>query len=128
MTMGNLAGAGEALDGSLNTIFSEFKLLRDETGVFRSTATKLELQPHEGRSKNVNNYNRVVAFDLIQLGREFGDLLVLRLDGLLGGLFNSATHSGLSQSVKELAGKPFVPHTGVVLQPEINIRQKIRVA
>ncbi|KKL54252.1 hypothetical protein LCGC14_2267280, partial [marine sediment metagenome] len=61
---GNLAGAGEALDGSLNTIFSEFKTLRDETGVFRSTATKLTLMPHEGRSKNVNNYNRVIAYDL----------------------------------------------------------------
>ncbi len=64
MPMGNLAGTGEALDGSLNTIFSEFKILRDETGVFRSTATRLDLQPHEGRSKNVNNYHRVTAFDL----------------------------------------------------------------
>src|SRR3989304_5490853 len=64
MTMGNLAGAGQALDSSLNTIYSEFKVLRDETGVFRSTATTLTLKPHEGRSKNVNNYNRVVAFDL----------------------------------------------------------------
>jgi hypothetical protein len=62
--MGNLAGAGEALDSSLNTIFSEFKLLRDESGVFRSTATRMDLKPHEGRSKNVNNYNRVVAFDI----------------------------------------------------------------
>jgi hypothetical protein len=62
--MGNLAGTGEALDSSLNTIYSEFKILRDETGVFRSTATRLDLMPHEGRSKNVNNYNRVTAFDL----------------------------------------------------------------
>ncbi len=61
---GNLAGAGEALDSSLNTIYSEFKILRDETGVFRSCATMLKLKPHEGRSKNVNNYNRVVAYDL----------------------------------------------------------------
>ena len=64
MSMGNLAGTGEALDSSLNTIYSEFKLLRDESGTFRSTATTLKLQPHEGRSKNVNNYNRAVAFDL----------------------------------------------------------------
>ena len=64
MPMGNLAGTGEALDGSLNTIFSEFKILRDESGVFRSTATRLDLKPHEGRSKLVNNYNRVTAFDL----------------------------------------------------------------
>ena len=64
MTMGNLAGTGQALDSSLNTIFSEFKLLRDESGVFRSTATMMTLKPHEGRSKNVNNYNRVVALDI----------------------------------------------------------------
>ncbi len=64
MTMGNLAGTGEALDGSLNTIFSAFLMLRDETGTFRSTATRMDLKPHEGRSKNVNNYNRVVAVDL----------------------------------------------------------------
>ena len=62
--MDNLAGAGEALNSSLNTIYSEFKLLRDETGTFRSCATKMELKPHEGRSKNVNNYNRVVALDI----------------------------------------------------------------
>jgi hypothetical protein len=62
--MQNLAGSGEALDGSLNTIFSEFKLLRDESGVFRSVATKMTLKPHEGRSKNVNNYNRAVALDI----------------------------------------------------------------
>ena len=64
MTMGNLAGPDEALDGSLNTIFSEFKVLRDVTGVMRSVATRMDLKAHEGRSKNVNNYNRVVAFDL----------------------------------------------------------------
>src|SRR3990167_2752234 len=64
MTMGNLAGTGQALDSSLNTIYSAFLLLRDATGVFRSCATKLTLKPHEGRSKNVNNYNRVVAYDI----------------------------------------------------------------
>ena len=62
--MGNLAGTGQALDGSLATIYSDFKLLRDATGTFRSTATMLKLQPHEGASKNINNYNRVVAYDL----------------------------------------------------------------
>ena len=64
MTMGNLAGTGEALDTSLNTIYSEFRLLRDETGVFRSVARKFNLKPHDGTSKNLNNYNRVTAFDL----------------------------------------------------------------
>ncbi len=62
--MGNLAGTGQALDSSLNTIYSEFKLLRDETGVFRSSATKMTLKAHEGRSKNVNNYGRFIAYDL----------------------------------------------------------------
>ncbi len=60
----NLAGPGEALDGSLPTIFSEFKLLRDETGVMRSTATMMTLTPHEGTTKNVNNYGRVIAFNV----------------------------------------------------------------
>ena len=64
MVMTNLAGAGEALDSSLDTIYSAFKLLRDETGVFRSTATRMDLRPHEGRSKNVNNYNRAIAFNI----------------------------------------------------------------
>ena len=64
MTMGNLAGTGQALDSSLNTIYSEFKLRRDETGVFRSCATMFKLGAHEGRSKNVNNYNRVIAYEL----------------------------------------------------------------
>lgn len=64
MSMDNLAGTGEALDSSLNTIYSEFNLLRDESGVFRSTATRLDLKPHEGTGKNVNNYNRVLAYDL----------------------------------------------------------------
>ena len=62
--MTNLAGAGEALDSSLNTIYSEFRLLRDETGVMRSVATGMTLRPHEGRSKNVNNYNRAQAYDI----------------------------------------------------------------
>jgi hypothetical protein len=64
VTMGNLAGTGQALDTSLNTIYSEFLLLRDETGVFRSCATMYKLKPHEGRSKNILNYGRVVAYDL----------------------------------------------------------------
>ena len=64
MSMGNLAGTGEALDTSLNTIYSEFLLVRDETGVFRSVSTMFKLMPHDGVSKNVNNYNRIVAYDL----------------------------------------------------------------
>lgn len=59
-----MAGVGEALDGSLSTIFSEFKLLRDVTGVMRSSSTFMRLMPHEGASKNVNNYGRVVASEV----------------------------------------------------------------
>ena len=62
--MVTLAGTGQALDSSLNTIYTEFKILRDETGIFRSVATTLTLKPHEGASKNVNNYNRLVAYSV----------------------------------------------------------------
>ena len=60
----NLAGTGEALDTSLPTIYSEFKMLRDETGVCRKVSTKVTLPPHSGRSKNILNYGRLEAFDL----------------------------------------------------------------
>lgn len=78
MPVDNLLGTEQALDNSLNTILSEFKTLRDETGVFRSTATRMDLKPHEGRSKNVNNYNRVLAFGLddgvdMQQGQSLAD-------------------------------------------------------
>ena len=60
----NLAGTGQALDTSLPTIYSEFKLLRDETGVCRKVSTKINLPPHSGRSKNVLNYGRLSMYDL----------------------------------------------------------------
>lgn len=63
----NLAGnstSGQALDGSLNTIMSEFRMLRDETGVARKCATKMPLSPHTGTSKNVVNYGRLTAYSL----------------------------------------------------------------
>ena len=60
-----LAGStGQALDVSLATILSEFRLLRDFSGVMRSTATKMTLQPHEGVSKHITNYGRVIAYNL----------------------------------------------------------------
>ena len=62
--MVNLAGTSQALDTSLNTIYEGFKILRDETGVMRSIATFETLKPHEGRSKNINNYGRVLAFSV----------------------------------------------------------------
>lgn len=64
MVSQNLAGVGQQLDSSLPTIYSEFKLLRDETGVARSMATPMPLMPHQGASKNVNNYGRVLAYDV----------------------------------------------------------------
>ncbi len=57
-----LAGSAGSLNESLNTIISEFKILRDDTGVVRSSATQMTLKPHEGATKNVLNYNRVVAY------------------------------------------------------------------
>lgn len=60
----NLAGSGQALDGSLPTVFAEFKLLRQETGVMRDCATPMPLKAHTGTSVNVNNYDRVVAYDV----------------------------------------------------------------
>lgn len=60
----NLVGSGEALDDSLNTIISEFKLLHQETPVVKPTATHYKLLPGKGSSYNVRNYGRVQAFDL----------------------------------------------------------------
>lgn len=59
-----LAGASQQLQTSLPTIFSEFMLLRDATGVCRSCATDMKLLPHEGASKNIINYNRVQAYNI----------------------------------------------------------------
>lgn len=64
MAVTNLLGTGEALDSSLNTIISEFRMLEDEEKVMRSCATEFTLKPHEGVSKRLNNYNRLVAFDV----------------------------------------------------------------
>lgn len=60
----NLAGSGQTLDSSLNTIYSEFLLLRDETGVCRRVSTPMPLAPHTGASKNVLNYSRLSAYAL----------------------------------------------------------------
>ena len=60
----NLAGSSQALDSSLPTIYSEFLLLRDETGVCRKVSRRYDLQPHDGASKNVLNYGRVVGYNV----------------------------------------------------------------
>jgi hypothetical protein len=59
-----LAGAGQALDSSLPTVYRIFNTLRDEAGVARSCATGLTLGAHEGAVKYINNYGRAVAFNL----------------------------------------------------------------
>lgn len=59
-----LAGSNQALDASLPTIYREFRLLRDERGVMRSCATSLKLNAHEGNTKYINNYGRVVAYNV----------------------------------------------------------------
>ena len=59
-----LAGLGQALDVSLPTIISDFMLLRDVTGVFRSSASNNPMKPHTGVSWIRNNYGRVVAMSL----------------------------------------------------------------
>lgn len=62
--MNNLAGVGQALDVSLPTIITDFKLRRDVTGVFRSTAEMNPLKPHTGVSWLRNDYGRVIAYSL----------------------------------------------------------------
>ena len=59
-----LAGPSQALDTSLPTIYSEFLLLRDETGVMRNVSTTYKLQPNSGTSKNLINYGRVIAYNV----------------------------------------------------------------
>lgn len=59
-----LAGANQALDASLPTIYREFRVLRDETGVMRSCATPMTLSAHEGATKYINNYGRVIAYNV----------------------------------------------------------------
>ncbi len=57
-----LASTGQGLEARLNTIITEFKVLRDADGVMRRLATKYTLEPHSGTSKVVLNYGRVTAY------------------------------------------------------------------
>ncbi|HEX9704465.1 MAG TPA: hypothetical protein VGA20_04410 [Gemmatimonadales bacterium] len=60
-----LVGDGEALNESVNTIISQFKLLtQEEGGISRSTAMPLTLEPGRGPSYHLNNYNRLVGQNL----------------------------------------------------------------
>lgn len=60
----NLAGANENLSHSLNTVISEFRLLRDYIGVVRNHCTVIPLEPHTGLSKIIEHYGRVTAYSL----------------------------------------------------------------
>lgn len=64
ITLAGSSTSGQALVNSLPTIYSEFLLLRDATGVMRSCATGMTLKAHEGTTKNIINYGRVVAYNL----------------------------------------------------------------
>lgn len=79
MVGSNLAGTGQNLDSSLPTIYSEFKLLRDGSGVARSVATPMKLLPHQGATKNVNNYGRVTAYSVAD-GADISQAQALRDD------------------------------------------------
>lgn len=59
-----MAGTGQALDVSLPTVISQFKLKRDVTGVFRDSAEPQKLERHSGVSWIRNNYGRAIAYDL----------------------------------------------------------------
>ena len=59
-----LAGVAQALDVSLNTIRSEFKLLRQQDGIIRKLATRYDLKPGEGAQKHILNYGRLTAYSL----------------------------------------------------------------
>ena len=56
-----LAGTGQALDNSLNSIISTFDILRDDTGVVRDCADQAQLKEHTGTAYQKVNYGRVTA-------------------------------------------------------------------
>ena len=60
---GNLAGTGEDLD-LLNTMYTEFRMLRDQPAVCRKLATSMTLPEGSGSTKNILNYERFVAEEL----------------------------------------------------------------
>src|SRR3990172_6704768 len=58
-----LLGSAQALD-LVPTIYSEFKILRDASGVMRSCATDMPLAPNTGPTKNILNYGRGVGYNV----------------------------------------------------------------
>lgn len=56
-----VAGTNDALDASLNTIISDFRLLADEKGIMRDRANELTLEKGKGSSVIINNYSRLTV-------------------------------------------------------------------
>ena len=118
-----LAGTNQSLDGSLATIFSAFKILRDETGVFRSCATDMKLNPHEGVSKNVNNYNRVIAFTLadgvdMAQGQQLADTTTTYTPGEVGVQVVLA-----GSTMRRVADPDLLGQTGRILNAAYDLRE-----
>lgn len=59
-----LLGATQSLQNSVNTIVSEFRLKRQDSGITRRLATQYKLEPHTGTTKYIDFYNQVSAFSL----------------------------------------------------------------
>jgi hypothetical protein len=59
-----ILGATQALDQSVNTIISEFRLLQDEKPVMQRVARRVPLGRNKGPSVYIDNYSRVTAYDV----------------------------------------------------------------
>lgn len=73
-----LLGGNQSLSNSVNTIVSEFRLKRQDSGIARRLATQYRLEPHTGTTKYIDYYNQVLAYglsdgiDMVQ-GQTLGD-------------------------------------------------------
>ena len=59
-----LLGSAQALDASVNTIISEFRLLQDEQTVMQSVSKKIPLKAGSGPTVYIDNYSRVNAYSV----------------------------------------------------------------
>ncbi len=64
ITIAGSSTSGQALVNSLPTIYREFRLLNDATGIMKSCAQQMNLMPHEGSTKYINNYGRLQAYSV----------------------------------------------------------------
>lgn len=70
-----IVGSAQALD-LFNTMYGEFSLLNDVSGVAKKTATHYKLRPQEGPTKHIMNYGRVQAYGLSD-GVDYGQAQTL---------------------------------------------------